>query len=180
MSYLKNWSVWLRGSQLPVTVEYRPPTMALRQASFMAGDMDAPQGIDNGLEEMTVSLRMIGIQSQLFFLGLNTRLTVREGYTSHAGGYTGVEDVIEGRVIRLEPDPRPAQGRAETGTTVTLSIAFYKRSVDGRERILLIPGQGIRRVNGLDMLSLTSLMVLVSSTQADSGFELIDFLSEGN
>ena len=180
MSYLKNWSVWLRGRQLPCTVEYRPPTMALRQANFLASDMDAPQGIDDGLEAMTVSLKMTGTASELLFLGLKTRLTVREGYTEYGGGYTGVEDVIEGRVIRLEPDARPAMTRAETATTVTLNIAFYKRTVDGRERILLIPGQGIRRVNGIDMLSLTSLMVLVSSTQADSGFELIDFLSEGN
>lgn len=180
MSYLKNWSVWLRGRQLAGAVEYRPPTLALRQASFQAGDMDVPLGVDDGLEALTVSLRLTGTQAQGLFIGLNTRLTVREGYTGYGGGFTGVEDVIEGKVIRSEPDARPALSRAETATTVTLSVAFYKRSVDGLERISLIPSQGIRRINGIDVLSVVSLMVLVSSTQKDADFDVLDFLSEGN
>ncbi|MEW5494398.1 hypothetical protein ABGT23_01955 [Enterobacter cloacae] len=42
--------------------------------------MDAPQGIDGGVEQPTVSLRLTGAEAEAFSLGMSTHLMVREGY----------------------------------------------------------------------------------------------------
>ena len=116
------------------------------------------------------------MQGEAFSVGLNTRVTVREGYAGVGGA--GIEDVIEGRVTRIEHDARQSRSRAEAATVITITAAFYKRSVDGRETVLLIPGQGVRRIGGVDILNAVSLMVLISSTADNANFDVLDFLSE--
>ncbi|MEW5494399.1 hypothetical protein ABGT23_01960 [Enterobacter cloacae] len=50
----------------------------------------------------------------------------------------------------------------------------------GKSGSCLSPRQGIRRINGIDVLSVVSLMVLLSSIRHDEDFDVMDFLSEGN
>ena len=188
-SQLKRWSVWHRGIFVADAVEYRHPELKIRQAEYFGGQMDGPRIIDNGMEPLIASIKIRGANvSDFIAIGFrpffSSRFIIREGYSAPGGG-VGLEDELEGFISGIAQDPLPETGRADKATVVTLSLTYYRRSVGNQEKLLLIPGEGVRRVNGIDSLNVVSALVYLSSLPGgadDVDFKNLkssDFIGEG-
>ncbi|OAT26735.1 hypothetical protein M976_02896 [Buttiauxella ferragutiae ATCC 51602] len=178
-SQLKSWSVWHRGRHVINAVEYRAPDLVIKTSEYFAGHMDGPRITDDGMQALTAGLRIRGANFDDFAaIGfrpfVSTRLVIREGYLG-SGGVSGIEDEIEGFISRSSSDPTGSTGRANKSTSIEIALSYYRRSVNGKEKVLLIPGEGVRRINGIDTLNIVSLMVYLSSVPG--GIDGIDFRS---
>lgn len=184
-AYLKGWSVWFHGQRIVDSMEYRAPDLAIRTAEYLAGHMDGPRLNDNGIETLTASLKIRGASASKFLsIGshpfLNPHFTIRSGYVG-----AQIEDELHGFISKVSQDPIPETGRASNATTIDISLRSYSRKVDGKEKILLIPGEGVRKINGVDILNVTSVMVFLSSLTdavSDIDFEKLkmsDFIGGG-
>lgn len=188
-SQLKAWTVWHRGSYVADATEYRSPDLGITTGEYFAGHMDGPRIIDNGMTPLVASLRIRGANVNDFIaIGfrpfLSTRFVVREGYVGNGEGL-GIEDELDGFITRVTQEPLSENGRAGKSTIIEIALRYYRRAVGSAEKVLLIPGEGVRRINGIDSLSLVSAMVYLSSLP--DGLEgidikslaLSDFLGEG-
>lgn len=176
-SKLSRWSVWHRGTHITDAIEYRSPDLKIQTTEYFAGHMDGSRIIDNGMQPLIASLKISGSNANNFIaIGfrpfLSTRFTIREGYIGTKEN-TGIEDEISGFITDIVHDPLPTKGRAEKSITISLSLSYYRRSVDNMEKILLIPGEGVRKINGVDSLNIISAMVYLSSLS--DGLDSIDF-----
>jgi len=178
-SQLKSWSVWHRGRHITNAVEYRAPDLVIKTSEYFAGHMDGPRITDDGIQPLIAGLKIRGANfDDLAAIGfrpfISTRLVIREGYLG-SGGVSGIEDEVEGFISRSSSDPTGSAGRANKSTSIEIALSYYRRSVNGKEKVLLIPGEGVRRINGIDTLNIVSLMVYLSSVPG--GIDGIDFRS---
>ncbi|WP_310606950.1 phage major tail tube protein [Buttiauxella brennerae] len=177
-AYLKGWSVWHHGRSVADATEYRAPDLSIRTSDFFAGHMDGPRIIDNGIEPLNASLKIKGagaanflaIGSRPFF---SSRFVIREGYVDERNKFSGVVDEIEGFISKVSQDPNSENSRAGKSTTIDISLRFYKRTIDGMEKVLLIPEEGVRKINGVDSLNVISALVYLSSISG--GVNGVDF-----
>lgn len=185
-SHLKAWTIWFRGTHVADATEYQPPDLMIKTAEYFAGHMDGPRIIDDGMAPLVARLKIRGADpGDVIAIGFrpffSSRFVIREGYANK----TGTEDEIDGFITSVSRDPLSETGRAGKSTTIEISLRYYRRSIDGIEKILLIPGEGVRKINGIDSLNLVSAMVYLSSLPEGAedvdikSLTLSDFLGEG-
>lgn len=155
---LHNWSLWSRGVRIPGAVEYTPPDLKITRVDIRTGGMDVALPVDGGMEPMTASFKITGIdESVLGMFGMQagqtlSRLTAYEGYIA-PGRVLGRTDDIEGIITGITPDARPNSNHAEAGFQVEVAVSYYRSRLDGRELYEIIPEQFVRRINGVNVLA---------------------------
>lgn len=150
-NYLKAWSLWCQGRLIPAAMEYQPPALTVIEAEFRAGHMDTPAIYDDGMEALSVSIKLIGVNEDIlsmfgFHSGSVARFFAREGYT----GGQKIIDEIEGLITGYESDARTESDRAKSAVTITIRPSYYRRTSSGKELVCIIPEQGVRRFGGVD------------------------------
>ncbi|NTZ37820.1 hypothetical protein EXW94_28380 [Enterobacter sp. JMULE2] len=153
-NYLKSWALWVNGSHIPAAMEYTPPALAVIESEFRAGHMDIPTILDDGMEALSVTMKLKGVDERVLALfgfqaGGRPRFAVREGYIG-GNGNEFLTDEMSGLITRYESDARTESERAKCGVTITLRPDVYKRTFNQKELIYIEPLQGIRRVNGVE------------------------------
>lgn len=153
-NYLKSWALWVNGVHIPAAMEYTPPALAVVEAEFRAGHMDMPAILDDGMEALSVSIKLKGVDERVLALfgfqtGGRPRFAVREGYAAGKGSDL-LTDEMTGMITRYESDARTESDRAKCGVTLTLRPEVYKRTLNNKELVYLEPLQGIRRINGVE------------------------------
>lgn len=150
-SYLKGWSLWSQGQHVPAAMEYQPPALTVIEAEFRGGHMDSAAIFDDGMEPLSVSMKLIGVNEDILSLfgfraGSVARFAVREGYT----GGQKIIDEIEGLITVYESDARTESDRAKCGVNITVRPSYYRRTSSGKELVCIIPEEGVRRFGGVD------------------------------
>lgn len=153
-TFLTRWALYSQGSHVANASEYTPPALSVVEAEYRAGHMDMPIVLDDGMEAMSVTIKLVGADERILALfgfqsGGNPRFVVREGYVS---GKTKnfIEDEMEGIITKYESDARTETDRAKCSVTVTFRPSLYKRSIDGKEIVFIDALNGTRRINGVD------------------------------
>ncbi|MBJ3590095.1 phage major tail tube protein [Salmonella enterica subsp. enterica serovar Saintpaul] len=169
MAQLMRWSIWHQGEPISEAVEYQPPDVAINLLSYSAGAMDGAQAMDGGLQPLTATLRIRGATSGITFnpgfrLLAPARFVVCQGFRS-GGNTIRLEDEIYGWVSSVTPDATGENDRAKNSTSVTLQVTTYCRRVDGKEKLFLIPAEGVRRLDGIDMNNLLTGAVFLCSLE---------------
>lgn len=171
-TFLARWALYAQGSHVANASEYTPPPLTVVEAEFRAGHMDMPVVIDDGMESMSVTLKLIGVDERVLALfgfqsGGNPRFVVREGYVA---GKTQrfIEDEMEGLITKYESDARTESDRAKCGVTVTLRPNVYKRTIDGKETVYIDATEGVRRINGVDQFEAVTSFVLGKTNNPSS------------
>lgn len=163
-SYLVRWALYAQGSHVANASEYTPPPMSVVEAEYRAGHMDMPIILDDGMESMTVTFKLVGADERILALfglqsGGNPRIVVREGYKGGQSD-TLLQDEMAGIITKYESDARTETDRAKSGVTITMRPSFYKRTINGKEIVYLDPTKGIRRINGVDQFeSITNFVM---------------------
>ncbi|UNK59740.1 phage major tail tube protein [Buttiauxella ferragutiae] len=153
-TFLTRWALYSEGSHVANASEYTPPALGITEAEFRAGHMDMPLVLDDGMEAMSVTIKLVGADERILSLfgfqsGGNPRFVVREGYVSGKSKNL-LEDKMEGLITRYESDARTETDRAKSGVTITLRPSLYSRTIDGKEVIYIDAINGVRRINGVD------------------------------
>lgn len=181
MAQLIRWSLWHQGEHISDAVEYQPPAVAINLLSFEAGAMDSAEILDGGIQPLSATLRIRGVTSGIAFnpgfrLLAPVRFVVRQGF--HAGsGTIRLEDELFGWVSGVTPDSPGERDRGRNSTTITLQVTSYCRRVDGKEKLLLTPADGVRRLDGIDINNLLTGMVFLCSL--DNGISDAKILVKG-
>lgn len=181
MAQLMRWSLWHQGERISDAVEYQPPTVAINLLSFEAGAMDGAEIRDGGIQPLSATFRIRGATSGMAFnpgfrLFAPARFVVRQGF--HAGsGTIRLEDELSGWVSDVAPDAPGERDRGRNSTAITVQVSSYCRRVDGKEKLLLIPADGVRRLDGIDVNNLLTGMVFLCSL--DNGFSDVKSLVKG-
>lgn len=153
-SYLARWALYAQGSHVAEASEYTPPALSVVEAEFRAGHMDMSTILDDGMEAMSVTIKLVGADERILALfgfqsGGHPRFTVREGYV-YGKNKSLLEDEMEGIITGYESDARTETDRAKCGVTITVRPSFYRRVIDGKEIVYIDATEGIRRINGVD------------------------------
>lgn len=158
MAIYRGCALYLNNFQLSDSVEYTPPEITIDRAWYKAGAMDAPVPVDRGMKPLTARYKMLGIDPTAFlFLGLTpgarARLTVHRVFRWRERVLL-IHDEMEGFIDSIRSDGH-SDDKAGVGQEMTLSVSYYRVSVDGVQPLLeVIPAQGIRRQFGFNAQSL--------------------------
>jgi phage tail tube protein FII len=154
MSTYRGCSLFINNFQLPASVEYTPPEIALNLAQYKNGAMDTPVPVDRGMQPLTARYKIAGMDPTAFlFLGLvpgfRARLTVHRLFR-WGERLVLLHDEMEGFISAIRPDGHN-DDKVSVGQEMTLSVSYYRVSVEGVQPLLeVIPAMGIRRQFGVD------------------------------
>ncbi|MCW5003541.1 phage major tail tube protein [Enterobacter roggenkampii] len=157
-NYLRGWTLFIDGlHRLEGAVEYSPPELAIALLSLRTGGMDAPVPVDDGMEALTVSFKIYGVDADVLSRfgmqpGRSVRLTAYEAFVMK-GIERGKVDEMTGIISRISHDARPNSNLGEAGMSVEMGLSYYRSRLDGRELIEIIPESLIRRINGVNVLA---------------------------
>lgn len=155
-------SLFVNNFHLSESVEYTPPEIAIDLAQYKNGAMDTPVAMDRGMQPLTAHYKIGGMDPTAFlFLGLvpgfRTRLTVHRVFRWDQRAFL-LHDEMEGFISSIRPDGHDKDG-VSVGQSMTLSVSYYRVSVDGVLPLLeVLPAMGIRRQFGVDPQRLSSRM----------------------
>jgi hypothetical protein len=154
---LKNFNLFVDGRGYAGNVsEYTAPTLAVQLEDFRAGGMDAPIGLDMGMEALEATfvlsaydfhvLQMWGVTE-----GEQVILTARGAIESYDGLVKASVHRLRGKVSRVERGTwSPGQ---QAPLTVAVRCDFFSEDLDGRQiHEIDIPNM-TRIVNGVDQLA---------------------------
>lgn len=168
MAIYRGCRLFMNSFEISDTVTYTPPDIVVNTTWFKAGAMNAPIPVDTGTKEMTATYKIQGYTLTSFLFlgfipGLPARLTVRRVYRG-IDGVEYLEEEVEGFVSTIHADEHGNDNKSEVGHTVTLSVNYYKISMNGLVPLLEInPMLGLRKVLGVNVLgipaNLTSLIL---------------------
>lgn len=120
-----------------------------------AGGMDIPVAIDMGMEKLEAELTFSEYDPELFRLfglvdGNAVSLTLRGGLQG-SGDAEAVVVNLRGQFKELDPGNWKPADRATLKCTV--SIRYYKLTIDRRELIEIDAENMVRKINGVDQMS---------------------------
>ncbi|CAD6040195.1 phage major tail tube protein [Escherichia coli] len=155
---LRGWTLFINGvSRIDGAHEYTPPELSVSKIDIRTGAMDTSIPVDDGMEAMTASFKIYGVDPAVLALFgmqagiLSPRITAYEAYTN-TGAWNGKVDELQGLITKITPDARPDSNKGEAGYTVELSLNYYRSTYNGVEIYEIIPEQCVRRVNGVNVL----------------------------
>ncbi|GFM34025.1 phage major tail tube protein [Desulfovibrio subterraneus] len=154
---LKGFAVFVDGRGYAGEVqELQLPKLSLTTEDFRAAGMDAPVGIETGMEKLECTMttpKQCADLLSLFGLttGTDTQLTARGSLESFDGTVTPVVVQLRGRLRSIEP---AAWKSGEVGaSTYTFDLTYYKREQGGRVLHEIDVINMVRIVNGMDQLA---------------------------
>lgn len=159
MSIYRGCSLFQNGFEISDSISYTPPEIAIERAWFKTGAMNAPVAVDRGTKPMTATYKFsgYGLSPYLFFgfiPGVKARLTVRRAYQQEES-MDYLEDEIEGFIDAIRADECGDSDRDKAGHTMTMSVNFYKVSLNGIMPLLEINAElGLRKVMGVNVLGI--------------------------
>lgn len=135
--------------------EFQPPTLTIVTDEFRAGDMDAPESIDMGMEALECSFILRAKDPDVIALcGLGNRrpvrLTARAALESVTGELKAEQHSLWGQITTFEQDAWKAGEPVNINCTVKLH--YWKQVIDGRELIEIDVRNGIRKIDGVDQM----------------------------
>ncbi|HEY2454141.1 MAG TPA: phage major tail tube protein [Scandinavium sp.] len=155
MATYRGCSLFLNSFKLSDSVAYTPPEIAVDRVWYKAGAMTTPVGMDRGIKPMTAHYKIAGMDPTAFlFLGLvpgfRARLTVRRVY--RIGDVTlFLHDELEGFIDTIRADEHGSDSKLNVGQEMTMTVNYYRVSVDGVQPLLEIhPVMGTRKIFGVD------------------------------
>jgi hypothetical protein len=154
---LKGFTVFVDGRGYAGEVqELQLPKLSLTTEDFRAAGMDAPVGIETGMEKLESTMTTPKQCAELLSLfglttGTDTQLTARGSLESFDGTVTPVVVQLRGRLRSIEP---AAWKSGEVGaSTYTFDLTYYKREQGGRVLHEIDVINMVRIVNGVDQLA---------------------------
>jgi uncharacterized protein len=154
---LKHFNLFVDGIGFAGNIEeLQLPNLAIVEEEFRAGGMDAPIGLDMGMEKMEATFTLSQFSKDLlkqFGLaeGTDTQVTAKGSLESLAGTKTPVVVAMRGKIKSAEPSSW--QGGQKAQWTITVSLRYY-RFVQGGETIHEIDVLNMKRVvAGVDQLA---------------------------
>lgn len=155
MAIYTGCSLFLNSFQLSDSVAYSPPELGIERSWYKAGAMSAPVPMDRGTKPLMAHYKISGMDPTAFLFfglvpGLRARLTVRRVY--QLGDRTlFLHDECEGFIDTIRSDEHGSDGKLEAGQEMTLSVSYYRLSIDGVQPLLeLNPRMGVRKIMGVD------------------------------
>lgn len=156
-SILKHFNLFVDGVGYAGQIdELQLPTLAIVEEDFRAGGMDAPIGIDMGMEKMEASFTLSAFDSAAlsqFGLveGAETQLTARGSLESLDGTKTPVVVQMRGKIKSAEPGSWQAGQKATWAFTASLRYYRYEQGGTALHEIDVL--NMVRFVNGVDQLA---------------------------
>lgn len=153
---LKNFNVFVDGRGYAGRIdEITLPKLSIKTEEHRAGGMDIPVAIDMGMEKLEAELTFAEYDPELFRLfGLvdsnGVSLTLRGGLQG-TGDAEAVVINLRGQLKELDLGTWKAAEKSKLKSTI--SIYYYKLTIDRREIIEIDPENMIRKINGVDQMS---------------------------
>jgi P2 family phage contractile tail tube protein len=154
---LKQFNLFVDGVGFAGEIEeLQTPKLALVEDDYRAGGMDAPVGIDMGMEKLEATFTLSGSSASalgLFGLasGAQTQLTARGSLESYDGTKTPVVVAMRGKIKSLEPGAWKGGEKAAWAFGVSLNYYRYEQGGQVIHEIDVI--NMIRVINGVDQLA---------------------------
>jgi len=154
---LKNFNLFVDGRGFAGNVkELKLPDLTIKEEDFRAGGMDAPVGVDMGMEKLVVTFTTAKhCKDTLALFGVSASsgtvpLIARGAVESLDGSTESVKVTMQGKVMKVEQSAW--QPGSETTHTYTATLSYYKYE-QGGTAIHEIDIPNMKRViNGKDML----------------------------
>lgn len=154
---LTNMSLFVDGrSYAGKVTELTLPVLTRTTDEMRAGGMDGPVEIGLGIELMSASFKLAGIDREsLAFFGLADdtafNSVFRGAFKDLKGATVAAVATLRGMLKEVDPGAWTPGQRNET--TYTLSPSYYKLEVDGQVLYEIDPLNCVRIINGVDELA---------------------------
>lgn len=154
---LKHFNLFVDGVGFAGEIdELQPPSLTLIEEDHRAGGMDAPIGIDMGMEKMELTFTLSSFSAsalKLFGLtsGAQTQLTARGSLESNDGAKTPVMLAMRGKIKSLEPGAW--KGGEKSTWAFGLSLIYYRHEQGGEVIHEIDVPNMVRIVGGVDQLA---------------------------
>lgn len=134
--------------------EVQPPNLTLLIEQFRGGGMDAPVGIDMGMEELTASFNLTSVAKEVlarFGIVGETGFTLRGSTESLDGTTEAIVEQWRGKITSVEK--AAWQGGQKVGYTYNLSLTYYRLEIGGTVIHEIDVLNTVRIINGVDQLA---------------------------
>lgn len=155
---LKNFNLFVDGRGFAGNVdEVQAPALNITEEDFRAGGMDAPIGIDMGMEKLELSFTLPKFDPDTmaqFGLGEGTETQVTLRGAIESFGQANATPVVinaRGKIRGFEPSAWQPGAKATHAYTMTLS--FYRYTQGGRIVHEIDVINMVRRIGGVDRLA---------------------------
>ena len=155
---LTKWAIWVDGiGKAGNAKSYEPPSLKIKTVDFQAGDMDMPIELDDGMEKLEANWSIYGfdaLQYGLFGMGQggSRPVSVRSTYTDRKGNTHTVVETLRGFIKELTRDSQDTGSQREKALKAVMAVDYYKVTFDGANLIEIDAENGLRSLNGVDML----------------------------
>ncbi|UYM14250.1 phage major tail tube protein [Endozoicomonas euniceicola] len=154
---LKNVRMFVDGRGYASDVEeLTPPKLTIQTEDYRGGGMDAPVGLDMGMEKLEASYTLVSFDRDVLALfgvapGQDIPLTFRGALESYDGTVTAVVYEMRGKIREI--DPGTWKGGDKPSLSCTMDLHYYKLT-HGGSVIHEIDVMNMKRViNGVDRLA---------------------------
>lgn len=154
---LKNLNLFVDGRGYAGQLQdFTPPPLTLQTEEFRAGGMDVPTDITMGMEKLESSFNLISYDADVLSLfgvrqGNSVQLTVRAALESFDGNVKPCVINMRGKITSLDAGTWTPGSLSPLG--VTLSLTYFKQSIDGRTIHEIDVDNMVRVINGNDALA---------------------------
>lgn len=155
---LKRWAIWVDGiGKAGNAVEYTPPVIEVLTTDFQSGDMDMAVPVDDGMAAMEASWSIAGVDIATLALfgiaqGSSRTVSVRSTYTDRSGNSYELVEELGGMITKVERDAMDTGSQRGKNQKSTMKLDYYKVTRDGVILIEIDPVNGVRSLNGVDVL----------------------------
>ncbi|WP_329502721.1 phage major tail tube protein [Klebsiella aerogenes] len=139
-------------------LSYTPPALVNTVGTRRTTWMDAPVSIDTGMEAMQIDFKVAADKDVLglfgFVPGRTVRAQIRRTYKDLTANnlYEWVDEV-EGLIGNMTPDEHGSEGQEGVGYAITMSVNYYKLTVDGKLYYEIDPINLVRVIDGVDTMA---------------------------
>ena len=132
------------------------PKLTVKTEEYRGGGMDAPVGMDMGLEKLEASFTTNGVRKEVLkyfgaFDQTGFSASFRGAFKGQKGATTGVVATLRGGLREVDPGEWSAGSKAEFKYAV--DVTYYKLEIDGRVMFEIDPINSVRVIDGVDQLA---------------------------
>lgn len=132
------------------------PKVTVKTEEYRGGGMDAPVGMDMGLEKLEASFSTNGIRREVLkyfgaFDQTGFNASFRGAFKGQKGAVTAVVATLRGGLREVDPGEWSAGSKAEFKYAV--DVTYYKLEIDGRVMFEIDPINCVRVIDGVDQLA---------------------------
>lgn len=132
------------------------PKVTVKTEEYRGGGMDAPVGMDMGLEKLEATFTTNGIRREVLkyfgaFDQTGFNASFRGAFKGQKGTVTAVVATLRGGLREVDPGEWSAGSKAEFKYAV--DVTYYKLEIDGRVMFEIDPINCVRVIDGVDQLA---------------------------